>query len=61
MIAPYKLTFYSAKKNKSEDINFYNLTEFQNLKMALLGLNYIKDLKAFRFDSKAKMYVEIRL
>ena len=60
-MAKYRLNFYSIKNNTNECIYFENRTDFECLKNHLLSVNYIKDLMAFAFDKKAKMYKEVKL
>lgn len=57
----YRLTFFSCKNMSDEIVSFETLQDFNNLKIALLEKNYIKDLKAFKFDKKLHDYKEIAL
>lgn len=57
----YKLSFYSIKKNKDEVKYFDNREQLEQLKNCLLQKVYIKDLEAYAFNSRSKMYERIKL
>ena len=61
MLALYKMTFYTARYKRDEEINLETYQDMLNLKNALLEQIYIKDLKVFKYDKKRNEYKEIRL